>query len=192
MTDFASPSSASARSRATSMCRRSLRREGVDTRRGGQPQCLAAGRAAFRDARGVAARWPADRCGGALHAAAGSSRARRRRRWPPASMCCWRSRRARPWPSSIRLIALARARPGARCLRPGIRATRRRSSRRGEWLATRQINSVHDHLEGRRAGLASRAGLDLGAGRARRVRSRHQRAVDPDPHPAAAGVRHRG
>ena len=41
-------------------------------------------------------------------------------------------------------------------------------------------------MEGRCQGLASRPGLDLGAGRTWRVRSRHQRALDPDPHPAAA------
>ena len=49
-----------------------------------------------------------------------------------------------------------------------------------------------DQMEGRRQGLASRPGLDLGAGRVRRVRSRHQRALDPDPHSAAAVVPDRG
>ena len=41
-----------------------------------------------------------------------------------------------------------------------------------------------DHLEGRCAGLAPRPGLDLRSRRFRRVRSRHQRALDPEPHPA--------
>ena len=41
-------------------------------------------------------------------------------------------------------------------------------------------------MEGRRQGLASRSGLDLAARRLRRVRSRHQRALDHDADPAAA------
>ena len=40
-------------------------------------------------------------------------------------------------------------------------------------------------LEGRRAPLASGTAMDLGAGRPRRVRSGHQRAVDRHAHPAA-------
>ena len=104
---------------------------------------------------------------------------------------CWKSRRAPPWPRSSR-CSLPRGRRGARCLptwhsryAPAVEPAR-------QLLAGRADQFGPDHLEGRRAGLASRAGLDLGAGRARRVRSRHQCAVDPDPYPAAAPVRHLG
>ena len=62
--------------------------------------------------------------------------------------------------------------------------------RAGAAIAARPADQFRQNcLEGRRAGLASGPGLDLGAGRARRVRSRHQRAFDPDAHPAAAIVR---
>ena len=46
-----------------------------------------------------------------------------------------------------------------------------------EWLRTRKLTGGTDHLEGRRALLAPGPALDLGAGRFRRIRSRHQRAV---------------
>ena len=44
-------------------------------------------------------------------------------------------------------------------------------------------------LERGRAPLASRPGMDLGGRRLRRLRPRHQRAVDPDPDHARAGLR---
>ena len=48
-----------------------------------------------------------------------------------------------------------------------------------------------DQLEGRRPPLAPEPGMDLAGGRARRVRPRHQRAVDRHAHPAEGAVRHR-
>ncbi len=60
------------------------------------------------------------------------------------------------------------------------------------FLAERQHQIGRRRMEGRRQGLASRPGLDLGAGRARRFRSRHQCALDSHPHPAAAVLSHPG
>ena len=48
-----------------------------------------------------------------------------------------------------------------------------------------------DQLEGRCPALAPQPGMDLAGGRARRVRPRHQRAVDHHAHLAEGAVRHR-
>ena len=53
-------------------------------------------------------------------------------------------------------------------------------------------NGSGDQLEGGRPPLASQPGMDLAGRRARRVRPRHQRAVDRHAHPAEGVVRHRG
>ena len=90
------------------------------------------------------------------------------------------------------LIAAGRRRGRDACSPPGIRASPPASRRRRDWLAGRTIRSVRDRLEGGCARLASGPGLDLGAGRLRRVRSGHQRAVDRHRDPADADLPHRG
>ena len=59
-------------------------------------------------------------------------------------------------------------------------------------LAGQALKSPADHLEGRCAALASGPGMDLAGRRLRRLRSRHQRALDPEPHHAAADLRQAG
>ena len=82
--------------------------------------------------------------------------------------------------------------PGAPCSPPGIRSMPP-ARRRREGGAGRQDGALARHPLARgRAQMASGPGMDLGAGRLRRVRSGHQRALDRDPDPAVAAVRARG
>ena len=65
--------------------------------------------------------------------------------------------------------------------------------RRGEEAARRpDAARARDRVEGGREALASRPGLDLGRRQFRRVRSRHQRALDPDQDRARRDVREVG
>ena len=138
----ASPSSASARSRATSMFRR-LRRPRRRTRRDRRSQCLDRRTLPhFSNARRVA------RDGPPIDAVALCTppQVRTRRRRPALAgrqaCACWKSRRARPSARSTPLIAVATARRHARCSRPGIRALRLPSNRRGRCSPSREIKSV--------------------------------------------------
>ena len=144
----------------------------------------------FTTLEAVVARRPADRCRCSLHAAAGAARAggggargrqacdageaagreRQRTRSPDCGGCARRTDAVRDL--AFTLCARGRAGAAMACVAPHqFRAHR---------------------LEGGRSRLASGAGLDLGAGRAWRLRSRHQRALDPHKNPAAAAVRDGG
>ncbi len=59
-------------------------------------------------------------------------------------------------------------------------------------LAGQKIAQTRDRMERGRAPLASRPGMDLGRRQFRRVRSRHQRALDPDQDRARRDVREIG
>ena len=61
-----------------------------------------------------------------------------------------------------------------------------------EFLRTRQLGERQDRLEGRRASLASRSALDLGAGWLRCVRPGHQCAVGAHRDPAERCLRRSG
>ena len=58
-----------------------------------------------------------------------------------------------------------------------------------DWLRTRELTRRQDHLEGRRAPLASRPAMDFRCGWLRRVRSRHQCAVVAHRDPARRRAR---
>ena len=62
----------------------------------------------------------------------------------------------------------------------------RRSTRPRRPSPARRSSGFSIDLEGRCAALASGTGMDLAGGRLRRLRSRHQRPVDPQPHHAAS------
>ena len=175
-----------ARSRATSICPRSPATTISSWSAASAATPSVDGVANFTDIDDAAGARCRRRRGGAVHAAAGRATTRRRKALAPASTCCWKSRRAR---RSREVDDLS---PG--CASAGRDAVRhlafalRRGRRAGARLAGRPHASARscDRLEGGRAQLASGPGLDLGAGRLRRVRSGHQRAVDRHRDPAAA------
>ena len=152
-----------------------------------QPQRLAAGPAAFHDAGGVVARRSADRCRCSLHAAAGAARAggggARGRQACDAGKAAGRERQRTRSPDC----------GGGACRADAVRDLAFALCARGRAGAAMACGVPHPfrahQLEGGRSRLASGAGLDLGAGRAWRLRSRHQRALDPHQNPAAAAVR---
>ena len=73
---------------------------------------------------------------------------------------------------------------------PDLAFAVRRGRRCGARMAAHaQAAARQDHLEGRRAPLASGPALDLGAGRLRRVRSGHQRVVGAHRDPAEGSLR---
>ena len=95
--------------------------------------------------------------------------------------CCWKSRPAqrsakcRHWSSlreqkDVTLFASWHSR-----FAPAVEPAR-------AWLATRRISECFRDVEGGCSRLASGPALDLEGRRARRVRSRHQCVVDPDPY----------
>jgi len=108
---------------------------------------------------------------------------RRPRRLPPENTCSWRSPPVR---RSARSDRSSRPRKplGGPCSPPGTHASRLPLSQPATFSHPRPARG-HRYLEGGCPGLAPGPSLDLRAGRARRVRPWHQRAVDPDAHPAA-------
>ena len=91
----------------------------------------------------------------------------------------------------------ARSRAGRRRAEEGhlrdlalaVQSSRRRSKKAARGPAP---TLARDRLDGRRAALASRAGLGVGRGQFWRFRSRHQRALDPDEDHAGRDVREIG
>ena len=126
------------------------------------------------------------RCRVAVHAAAIPLPRRPRWRSKPASMCSWKSRPA-PRVSEVEdLEGAGRRERRRRCSPAGIRATRRPSRPARHFLASTGSRSVPS--TGKRTSAAGTPNQEWiwQAGGLRRVRSRHQRAVDRHAHPAEA------
>ena len=178
-----SPSSASARSCATSIFRPSPRTRTSNS--SPPPAATARSRASptSRPSRRCSTPMPRHRRGIALHAAAVPLRTRRARRWMPASTSSWKSRPAPPSARSRTCKRLADAKgvslfaswhsryaPAVEAARAFLAGTTIRAARI-DWKE--DVRRWHPE-----------PGLDLAGRRLRRVRSRHQRAVDRHPHPA--------
>ena len=162
---------------------------GLSPHRGRQPTRQGRRHPEFPDHRGDARRGAGTRCCLALHAAAIPLRCR-------ADGA--RSEKARlPGKAAGRHGQRGRGPEGAGggkrrlAVRQLAFALRAGGGGRARLPRSARITLGRDQLEGRRAPLAPEPGMDLGAGRLRCLRSRHQRAVDRDPHPAG-DVHHLG
>ena len=119
------------------------------------------------------------RSGGDHHPARAALRNRARVHRSPGSTACSKSRRPRGWPRSTTSTASPQAQRRDACSPPGMRSTMRRSTRpRRRSPASASVDG-HPVARGRPQ-MASGPAMDLGAGRVRRVRSRHQRFLDRD------------
>ena len=117
--------------------------------------------------------------GGDHHAAGAALRDRARMHPRRASIACSKSRRPPASPRSPTSTASPRRRASP-CSPPGTRSIIRPSTRRRKALAGKRIKSMRDPLARGRPQMAPGPAVDLGAGRLRRVRSRHQRLLDRD------------
>ena len=179
------PSSVSARSPGISTSPRSSRTEGIELAAIASRNASHRRHRAFRDARSTARRWPSD-----IDAVALCTPPQVRHAQAAAALKAGKHvLLEKPPGATVSELGplIAAARQTGRTLfatwhsrfAPAVEPARGFSRRPPDQIGRRR-------MEGRRQGLASRPGLDLGAGRIWRVRSRHQRALDHDPHPAAA------